>query len=346
MGGYYSVVALSQWWIEGSRYYGKAGIEYAMKQNPNKWKNINFMMENIRKNNTNNNIKKNIIVTGANSGIGYQCALLLSKSGARVHMLCRNMERGQNALNKIKEETKNNNVYLHQVDISSRISINTFANNFFKDGQNDKVDVLINNAGVVMQERQVNEDGIEICFATAMGGTFLLSSLCLNSLKNANGRVINVSSGGMYLAKFWPKFIRIGIYKEKYDGLLAYVQSKRGQVLLNRRWAELLNNDNVIFQSYHPGWAATAGVKTSQMSWFYEKKENELRTDEEGADTAIWLATSNDDEIVKKENNGSFWFDRTIAKENFPMAWTTNTKEDIDDLWNYCIEIFQHQPEI
>ena len=77
-----------------------------------------------------------------------------------------------------------------------------------------------------------------------------------------------------------------------------------------------------------------------------KKKENELRTDEEGADTAIWLATSNDDEIVKKENNGSFWFDRTIAKENFPMAWTTNTKEDIDDLWNYCIEIFQHQPEI
>ena len=101
-----------------------------------------------------------------------------------------------------------------------------------------------------MQERQVNEDGVEVCFATAMGGIFLLSSLCLNGLRKKHGRVVNISSGGMYLAKYHPKYIREGIYKEKYDGLLAYVQSKRAQVLLTKRWADIVEDATVVFQSY------------------------------------------------------------------------------------------------
>ena len=66
------------------------------------------------------------------------------------------------------------------------------------------------------------------------------------------------------------------LYKGKYDGLLAYVQSKRCQVLLNKRWASKLKEQRVLFHSYHPGWSATPGVKTSQMSWFYEKKEDQI----------------------------------------------------------------------
>jgi dehydrogenase/reductase SDR family member 12 len=341
MGGYYSVAALSQWWIEGSRYYGKSGIQNKIKQNK-AWEQIHTLIAN----NKSSTDRKNIIVTGANSGIGYQCALQLGKSGARVHMLCRNVGRGEVALKKISEETGNDNIILHQVDMSNKESIKQFADSFFKDGKNDRLDALINNAGVVMQERQTNEDGVEICFATAMGGTFLLSSLCLNSLKKAQGRVVNISSGGMYLAKFYPKFIREDIYKGKYDGLLAYVQSKRCQVLLNKRWATKLKEQGIVFHSYHPGWSATPGVKTSQMSWFYEKKEDELRNELEGADTAIWLTLSNDDTITRSQNNGSFWFDRSIVKEHFPFAWTRNTDLEVDELWKYCVEIFEHEPEI
>ena len=82
------------------------------------------------------------------------------------------------------------------------------------------------------------------------------------------------------------------------------------------------------------------------MSWFYEKKQESLRNELEGADTAIWLATSNDERITNRENNGKFWFDRSIVRENFPLAWTTNTKAEVDDLWNYCVEAFDHSPSV
>ena len=252
MGGYYSIAALPQWWSEGSRYYGKAGIEYAVKQNK-RWESIAQLVANVKSkvsSEEHSEDKLTYLITGANSGIGYQCALQLSKSGANVHMLCRNMERGQTALEQIKSESANDKVYLHQVDMSSQTSIKHFADNFFKSDNNRGIDALINNAGVVMQERQVNEDGVEVCFATAMGGTFLLSSLCLNGLRKKHGRVVNISSGGMYLAKYHPKYIREGIYKEKYDGLLAYVQSKRAQVLLTKRWADMVEDGTVVFQSY------------------------------------------------------------------------------------------------
>ena len=82
------------------------------------------------------------------------------------------------------------------------------------------------------------------------------------------------------------------------------------------------------------------------MSWFYEKKHESLRNELEGADTAIWLATSEDERITKRENNGKFWFDRSIVKEHFPLAWTTNTQAEVDDLWNYCVEAFGHSPSV
>ena len=68
------------------------------------------------------------------------------------------------------------------------------------------------------------------------------------------------------------------------------------------------------------------------MSWFYEEKHESLRNELEGADTAIWLATSEDERITKRENNGKFWFDRSIVKEHFPLAWTTTRKQK----WMTC----------
>ena len=68
------------------------------------------------------------------------------------------------------------------------------------------------------------------------------------------------------------------------------------------------------------------------MSWFYEKKQESLRTELEGADTAIWLATSDDERITKRENNGKFWFDRSIVKENFPLHGLPTRKQK----WMTC----------
>ena len=331
MGGNYSVVALPQWWLEGGRLYGKAGFQQAQKRTG--WKTQLPALNG-----------RVYMVTGANSGIGYCCAKQLAALGAEVHLVCRNEERGIKAMEAIQKETDNSSIFLHLCDVSNETSAKKFASNFLE--KNKVLNGLVNNAGVVMSERQLTPQGNEVCFATAMGGTFLLTSMLLPALKRASppGRVVDVSSGGMYLAPFNADYHQKGALTGKYDGLYAYVQAKRAQVLLSKRWCEKLEGD-VIFNSMHPGWAGTPGVKTSQMSWFYEKEGDKLRTEDQGADTAVWLACDDDATIVEN-GGGRFFFDRAPTRTHFPMAWTTNTEAEVDHLWGICEKMFNHQVSV
>ena len=151
---------------------------------------------------------------------------------------------------------------------------------------------------------------------------------------------MNVSSGGMYLAKYEARYARKGAYEGKYDGLYAYVQAKRAQVLLTQKFAKLFHGSGVTFSSYHPGWASSPGVKTGQMSWFYEKEGDRLRSEWQGADTAVWLSTSMDPDITSEENMGAFWFDREVQKICFWGSFTSNTEQDVEDLWNFLADLY------
>ncbi|MCH8962568.1 MAG: SDR family NAD(P)-dependent oxidoreductase [Bacteroidetes bacterium] len=140
------------------------------------------------------------VVTGANSGLGKNVSLRLAALGAKVYMLCRNQRRGEAARTEIAEKSGNEQVFLEIVDLSSQASIRAGVGRLLD--QTERLDVLINNAGVLLDERQTSADGLEMTFATNTLGYFLLTELLLPLLKaSAPSRVLNVSSGGMYLAK-------------------------------------------------------------------------------------------------------------------------------------------------
>lgn len=117
------------------------------------------------------------MVTGANAGLGHATAMALAARRANVHMVCRNKERGEAALAEIKLVTSNPNVWLHVVDVADANAVRSFAAQFIESGEG--LDCLVNNAGVLLPERQVNAAGIEMGWATMMNQTYLLTALLI-----------------------------------------------------------------------------------------------------------------------------------------------------------------------
>jgi NAD(P)-dependent dehydrogenase (short-subunit alcohol dehydrogenase family) len=265
------------------------------------------------------------LVTGANSGIGYETALALADLGAEVVLLCRNPERGETAAQQIREQTGNSRVSLEVVDVSDLASVRAVAARL----SSRSIDVLVHNAGVLPDERVETDDGLESTFAAHVVGPFLLTQLLRSNLeKSPDGRVIWVSSGGMYTRKLnledpnWTK--------RDYDGVIAYAETKRAQVVLAELWAEKLRGSSVVVNAMHPGWADTPAVKSS-LPRFHRVTRSILRTPAEGADTVVWLAAS----TRAREWTGRFFLDREQRRTHV-LPFTRESKEDRLALWEIC----------
>lgn len=286
--------------------------------------------------NTNDNTSmqdKVCIVTGANAGLGKVISKQLAYLGATVHLLCRNPEKGETARREIIQTTGNKNVYLEIVDLSSLSSIRQFAEEFQL--KSNRLDVLVNNAGVLLDERMLSEDGIEMTFATNVLGYFSLTNLLMSLLKrSAPTRIINVSSGGMYFAKL--NLDDLQFEKRAFDGVQAYAESKRAEVILTQHWSHQLNNTGVFVHAMHPGWSDTPGVQTS-LPKFRKLMQPLLRTPEQGADTVIWLAVTPD---LKNYPNGQFWFDRQI-RPVYKLFSPRNTPCEIQQFLKICEQLAQ-----
>ncbi len=142
---------------------------------------------------------KVIIITGANSGLGYHSAVQLANAGSKVVLACRSKERCDDAKNSIiyqlSSDALKENVKSMTLDLSSFASVRQFVADF--NAQYDYLDVLVNNAGIMaLPEREVSKDGLEAQIATNHFGHFLLSSLLYPSLAK-NGRIINHCSGAL-----------------------------------------------------------------------------------------------------------------------------------------------------
>lgn len=263
------------------------------------------------------------MITGANSGIGKAAALAIAKKGGTVHMVCRNPERGETAQKEITEESGNNNIHLHILDMSDCQKVCQFAQEFAESGKS--INVLVNNAGCMVNEREVTPDGLEKNFATNTMGTYLLTTMLLSCLKqNRNSRVITVSSGGMYTHKL--NLADLQSENGTFDGTMVYAHQKRQQVIMTEQWAKAF--PEIHFSVMHPGWADTPAVRTS-MPGFYNSMKNKLRTAEQGADTIIWLAIA---EAVAQQPSGNFWLDRSPQSTHLSMAWTRSSKEEEEKL--------------
>ncbi|XP_050214995.1 uncharacterized protein LOC126666078 [Mercurialis annua] len=267
---------------------------------------------------------KNCIVTGANSGIGYATAEGLASRGATVYMVCRNKERGEAALSKIRSTTGNQNVHLEVCDLSSVSGIKSFASNFA--AKEVPVHVLVNNAGLLENNRVTTSEGFELNFAVNVLGTYAMTELMVPLLEKAapDARVITVSSGGMYTS---PLTADLQYSEGTFSGVDQYARNKRVQVELNDKWAEMHKDRGISFYTMHPGWAETPGVARSMPS-FNQSLSGKLRTSEEGADTVIWLALQPKEKLV----SGGFYFDRAIAPKHLKFSATSGSETLIDSI--------------
>lgn len=267
---------------------------------------------------------KNCIVTGANSGIGYATAEGLAKRGATVYLVCRNKERGEAALSEIQTRTGNQNVHLEICDLSSVNEIKSFTSRFSK--RNVPLHVLVNNAGILEQNRVTTPEGFELNFAVNVLGTYTITELMVPILEKASpdARVITVSSGGMYTS---PLTKDLQYSDSNFNGVKQYARNKRVQVALKEKWAKTYENKGIGFYSMHPGWAETPGVAKSLPS-FSKSLSGKLRTSEEGADTVIWLTLQPKEKLV----SGAFYFDRAEARKHLTFAGTSDSHGIIDSV--------------
>ena len=267
------------------------------------------------------------LVTGANSGIGKAIASDLARLGATVLLTVRDRARGEQAREEIIAADPDADVRVEVCDVSHLAAVRAFAADLT--GRMSRLDVLIHNAGLLPAERSETDDGHEVTLATHVLGPVLLTE-CLIPLLSASddARVILMSSGGMYtqgLPVDDPEY-RTG----RYRGAIAYARSKRVQVaftpILARRW------DGIRVYSMHPGWADTPGVATS-IPGFRRLTGPLLRTAEEGADTAVWLAATR-----PAPPSGRFWHDRRSRPEHY-LPSTRYRDDDLERLWRYCADV-------
>ncbi|MGK2956332.1 MAG: SDR family oxidoreductase [Solirubrobacterales bacterium] len=272
---------------------------------------------------------RTVMVTGANSGLGKAAALDLARCGAQVNMVCRNPEKGEAARDEIAE-LSGVEPTLHICDLSDLESVRTFADGFLASGED--LDVLINNAGVMPPEREHTDEGFELTFATNVLGPFLLTELLMERLKESDdGRVITMSSGGMYSSGFDLEDPQLE--GREYSPTAFYAQTKRAEVMLTEYWNQLHSQDGPVFYSVHPGWAVTPGMSEA-LPGFHRLLGPILRTPAEGAETAVWLSAAAPEEAP----GGEFFEDRS-PRPKYRIPRTRDTAEDRKKLFELCSEL-------
>ena len=237
----------------------------------------------------------------------------------------RDRDKAEAARREIVATTGNDNVAVALADLSLLKDVRKLARRLLD--TEPQIHVLVNNAGVLLNERTTTTEGNETTLATNLLAPYLLTQLLLPRLRaSAPSRIINVSSGGMYTAGLALDDLQYE--KGAYNGSRAYARTKRALVTLTETWAAQLENSGVVANSMHPGWADTPGVASS-LPGFHAITRRLLRTAEQGADTITWLAAAPEAAKV----SGAFWLDREPHTTHvFPG--THPSPQERQQLWN------------
>jgi NAD(P)-dependent dehydrogenase (short-subunit alcohol dehydrogenase family) len=272
------------------------------------------------------------VVTGSTSGLGRFTASQLAKRGAHVVINGRGEDRTRRVAEEIMAESGSTEVSVIAADMGELDQVRAMAAELV--ARHPKIDALLHNAGALSNERHESSAGIEATIASQVVGPFLLTSLLLEPLRAvAPGRVITMSSGGMYTAGVTVD--RLQMTPERYGGSEQYARAKRAQVTLNEMWAQRIDPSEVVFQALHPGWADTPGVEAS-LPTFRKVVGPLLRTSEQGADTMVWLAADDGRPLT---TTGRFWLDRRPRSiHKIGKTRRTDTPERRAELWNWCVE--------
>jgi retinol dehydrogenase-14 len=232
------------------------------------------------------------IVTGANSGIGKVTARELARRGDTVVMICRSSQRGEQARQELITATGNERIDLIQADFASLDHVRRAATTFKQRYQ--RLDVLVNNAGLLINKRMLSADGYEATFAINHLAPFLLTHLLLDTIKaSAPARIINLSSGAHFAANLRLNDLQA---ERGYNAFIAYSNSKLCNVLFSYELARRLAGTGVTVNAVHPGGVATNFARGNEsgglLNMLFGLARPFLRTPEQGAETSIYLATS------------------------------------------------------
>jgi NAD(P)-dependent dehydrogenase (short-subunit alcohol dehydrogenase family) len=239
---------------------------------------------------------KSVIVTGSNTGIGYETALDLYKKGAKVYIACRNQEKALNAIEKMKADGGTGELIYEELDLASLLSVKSFADNIIK--AESRLDLLINNAGIMIPPQSKTEDGFEIQFGVNFVGHFTLTGHLFNLLEATKGsRVVTLSSNAHRGAVIDFNNFRL---EKEYQNWREYGQSKLADIIFALEFEKRLrkNGNQIISLSSHPGFSETDLQKYMDKDMLASL---ELMTAKEGAQPTLAACLRED------AKGGQYW---------------------------------------
>jgi NAD(P)-dependent dehydrogenase (short-subunit alcohol dehydrogenase family) len=255
-----------------------------------------------------------ILVTGATDGLGRRVAQVVAAKGATMLLHGRNPERLKATLEELRIQPGSEKVSSYLADLSSLGAVRGLADRIHS--EHDRLDVLVNNAGIIVQERKESEDGYELTFAVNYLSHFLLTSLLLPLLKDsAPARVVNVASAGQSPIDFDDPMLERG-----YDAMRAYSMSKLAQIMFTLELAERLSDTGVSVNALHP--ASLMDTKMVQETFGYT-----MSTVEEGAKATVHLVASPELEGV----TGRYFDGKREARAN-RQAYDKETRQTLWEL--------------
>jgi retinol dehydrogenase 14 len=272
---------------------------------------------------------KLVLITGGTSGIGKAAATALAAMEAEVVVVGRDGERGEGAVEEIRCESGNERVSLMVADLSVQAEVRRLAEEYKE--HHDRLDVLVNNAGLVQSDRTETPDGIETTLAINHLAPFLLTNLLLDLLeKSAPSRIITVSSE----AQRWGKMNFDDLQSEKrYRSFPVYGMTKLANIMFTFDLAERLEGTGVTANCVHPGTVNTnfGSNQRSPMNFLFRAFKPFMRSPEQGADTIVYLAASPDVEGM----TGKYLSDRKLITAS-DEAYDENARRK---LWEISEEL-------
>ncbi|MBS7527940.1 SDR family NAD(P)-dependent oxidoreductase [Fusibacter paucivorans] len=270
---------------------------------------------------------KLVVVTGPTSGIGKKIASDIGNMDANLVLACRDINKGRQVAEEIIQRNNTAIIDVMHIDMSDIQSIKEFACQFRK--KYSRLDVLVNNAGVNLtgKERQNSVQGIELTFATNVLGYYLLTCELLELLKsNGSARIVNVASTFANDVNLDD----VQFEHRPYDAMKAYAQSKACDRMLTWAFARRLENSGVTSNAMAPGLTPDTGLfRSMPVKRRLELSKGGGRSIEDGADTAVWLASSSETDGI----SGKFFEKRQ------EIACEFRDVEAEEKLWSICEEL-------
>lgn len=251
---------------------------------------------------------KQVMITGCTAGLGRAAAIALAKMGATLSLVCRNRSKGEDLVSEIQRTSGQQDCELYVGDLNSQRDIRAIAACFLE--KDLSLDVLFNNAGVVMQKRTTTPDGFETTFGVNHLAYFLLSVLLIKRLAaSPAARIVNTASDAYKFSGGRLNFDDLQ-GDRRYSTFGAYAASKLANILFTRELARRVRDSNVTVNAFHPGMVGSDFAKNN--GWFAQVAMTLLkplsRTPQKGAETGIYLCTSPEVENL----TGGYYFNCAI----------------------------------